>query len=153
MKIHTHDSAFAFMLVVIAVPAVLVGVLTVSAASEISPVSKSTYHQLFELRSFRLQQRLNRQDTVPASATESHPAAKTVPPCVPVDADAQAEVEVKRHLIFEDLNMQQREVLRMQLRIGGCPQDAEPEYKALCESMLKRQVAPETKAGLKHPEQ
>lgn len=154
MKHNPQDSMFAFMLVAIAVPTVLVGVLTVSAASDVSVEAKSTYHELFNLRSFRIQQRMNRQSQ-PASTVESetHPAAKTLAPCAPTDTSTTKTEKPARPLIFEDLDMHQRETLRKQLRIGGCPQDVDPAYRQLCESLLKKQKRPETKAGLKHPEQ
>ncbi len=157
MKNHSQDSMFAFVLVTIAVPTVLVGVLTVSAASELSPVTKSTYHQLFNVRSFRLRQRELHLDAVPVPAADadmSHPAAIDLKPCDPAGSVVEkTKTQSPRPLIFEDLDRLQRETLRMQLRIGGCPQDALPAYKQLCESMLKQQKSPETKTGLRHPEQ
>lgn len=144
---------FAFMLVAIAVPTVLVGVLTVSAASDTLPETKSTYHELFDLRSFRIQQRMNRMNQSAVTLEEeTHPAAKALVPCAPVETMTSTE-KPARPLIFEDLDMIQRETLRKQLRIGGCPQDADPAYRLLCETLLKKQKQPETKTGLKHPQQ
>lgn len=150
MKIHTHDSAFAFLLVAIAVPTVLIGVLTVSAASELSPIYKSTSHELFDLQSFRSLRRMIHQDAVPSVevAPESHPAATSSEQGIEDDVE-----EKSRPLIFEDLDMLKREELRKQLRVGGCPQEAAQDYKELCESMLKKQNVRETMTGLRHPQQ
>lgn len=153
MKNHSQNSMFALMLVSIAVPTVALGVVAASAASEISPSTKSTNHDLFELRSFRLQQRLRTQEAVvpSASAEPVHPAAPTVP-CAPAE-EAETETAPENRLIYEDLTMPQREVLRKQLRIGGCPQDVLPGYRELCETLLKQQRNAETKTGLTNPNQ
>ncbi|MBP7114310.1 MAG: hypothetical protein KBA40_02540 [Candidatus Peribacteraceae bacterium] len=154
MKNQSQHSMFALMLVSIAVPTVVLGVVAVSAASDISPVTKSTNHELFELRSFRLQQRLRTQDSVvPASSAEPARRAAPTVPCASDTEVTETEEASESPLIFEDLSMTQREILRKQLRIGGCPQDVLPGYRQLCESLLKQQQTLEAKTGLTNPHQ
>jgi len=154
MKHHSQHSMFALMLVSIAVPTVVLGVVAASAASEISPVAKSMNHELFELRSFRLQQRLRTQDAViPAALAEpARPAAPTMP-CAPDAVSVESDASEEHPLILEDLTITQREILRKQLRIGGCPQNVLPGYRELCETLLRQQQSPESRAGLANPNQ
>lgn len=155
-KKYPHNSFLAFLLVAIAIPTVLVGIITVSAATEQSLLAvQSTNFDLFDGKTFLLHRRAIRQDIilVPEEETsdEVHPAA-SVKPCDPAPADAAVEA-TPRALSYEDLSLVERATLNKQLRIGGCPQDVLPGYQALCESMLKKQKRPEIKTGLRHPAQ
>lgn len=153
-KPHSHSS-FAMVLVTIAVPTVALGIAVTSAASEINTAPRSQQFDLFNPASFRLQKRQNRMYTpvtAPASEETTHPAAPAVKPC-DTQASSSSSSSAPEKLRFADLTSEQRETLRRQLRIGGCPQDADPAYRALCEMMLKQQKPKEYIPGLKHPEQ
>lgn len=152
MKKKNQRSSFAMVLVTIAVPTVALGIAVTSAASEINTEPRSQQFELFNIDQFRF---LKREIRMSAPATPSsdavHPAA-TVKPCDSVD-ETSSSSSASAVLTVQDLTTSQRETLRRQLRIGGCPQDADPAYKALCESLLKQQKPKEYLKGLKHPEQ
>ena len=87
--------------------------------------------------------------TVSSSATSSQPA---LPPCNPAATSSVPSAEAPVHdaaLQLQDLDAQQQRDLRMQLRIGGCPFDALPGYRELCESLLKDQQRSEPPVSLK----
>lgn len=154
MKTHKRESLFAFALVALAVPTTLLGVAAVSAASELNN-PKSTQFELFDADKFRILRRKAREDRgTPVKSETKHEAPKTLVPCEPSSEDnGETATETEAKLRYDDLSDVEKDALRKQLRIGGCPQDALPGYKALCEAMLKTQEAKKPLKGLKHPSQ
>jgi hypothetical protein len=61
--------------------------------------------------------------------------------------------EIVAPLTFDALSQYEQQTLRNQLRSGGCPQEADVRYLALCESMLKELTLPSPRAGLANPNQ
>ncbi len=150
MKTPKIESLYAFALVALVVPSVLFGVVLVSAASEINN-PKSTNFQLFDESEFRQLRREVRKEIVPIVTTKEEPTLHLAAPCDP--AKSAMPIQEEKSLRYQDLSSTEREALRLQLRIGGCPQQADPGYKALCESMLKTQEAKKSLKGLRHPSQ
>ncbi len=145
MKKHAsgHPGAFALTLVTLAVPLTLIGAFVTSAASSDSDSNpRSLQYELFDLKSFRLQQRSNRTYRSLPDGMTVHPAA--------ADEFLNAK-SGSGELTYADLSPSERETLRLQLRIGGCPQEALPAYRRLCEKMLKSRPHPAAREGLKSP--
>jgi hypothetical protein len=151
MKKKSSYSAITLALTAAIAPAVLVGMLTVSAASESSSDTKSTYHNLFDAGEFRSLRRKVHEDVVPTHAAPTEEPA-TVNPCDSTATETETKA-TEPELTFEDLDMNTRRTLLMQLRIGGCPANALKGYKDLCEKMLKAQGAKKSMKGLVSPEQ
>ncbi len=140
MKKKTHSFAFANLLVLVAIPTVIVGMCTVSAKSE--PLGedynpKSLQFELFEPRFFRIIQRDTREEIMNRTTEDEETVEKK-------------EEDVPTAMSIDGLTETQRDVLRMQLRIGGCPQDVDVGYRLLCESLLKQREKPETMEGWKN---
>lgn len=151
MKKMQKESFVAFALVALAVPVTLLGVAAVSAASGLRDV-QSMHFELFDADEFRQLQREVHADTPDAVTEEDEMETETLNPCDPVQ-EARPVKEEEKPLLYQDLSSTEREALRIQLRIGGCPTDVLPGYKALCERLLKYQVQRETMEGLKSPQQ
>lgn len=138
-----HGGVFALTLVTVAIPLTVLGALVTSAASSDSDSNpRSLQYEFFDLRSFRLQQRSNHTYEPAPSSVTVHPAA--------ADQFLHA-ASGSGALKYSDLSASERETLRLQLRIGGCPQDALPGYRMLCEKMLKARPHPAVREGLKSP--
>lgn len=145
MKKKTHSFAFANLLVLVAIPTVVLGMTVVSAKSE--PLGedynpKSLQFELFEPRFFRIIQRDNRENIMNEFMRSASPAEDAVV--------KEEEEEVPTAMSIDGLTETQRNVLRMQLRIGGCPQDVDVGYRLLCESLLRMREHPETREGWKN---
>lgn len=125
-------------LISIAVPTVFFGIAMTTAESY-NP--KSINYDLFNQHTFRTHVRNvhSLSDQKPSTASNSvHTAA-------PESGSGD--------LTFNDLTVSQRDTLRKQLRIGGCPQDVDAAYRKLCESLLKKRQQPVLRQGLRNPNQ
>lgn len=102
---------------------------------------------LFDAVEFRKAHRMryNSSASVPASSARSS-VSSSLPPCAAPEAssteDADSSVSSSAAMLrYDDLTSNEKNELRKQIRIGGCPYDVLPGYRELCELMLKQHQA------------
>ncbi len=151
--------SFALALIAIVAPILAAGI-TPSFAEEpevpsTDPVmrqSSYTGYDLFDPAKYLLKRRMHEAAPEQQSSTSSSAASEaTVSPCG--TSASASSVSVKKQLTMGDLTSTERDTLRKQLRNRACPQEADSDYKALCERMLKQLPARESLDGLKNPNQ
>lgn len=159
-KKSSRSSRHSFALAIVAIAAPLLAAGVVPSYANTPRALQQGHASLFQpknydQRSFRIMHRLRNMDETPVQEILKPAApAKKLRPCDEVEVqEAEIDATEQKHLLlFEELGGEQRETLRRQLRNHACPQNADADYKALCERMLRGQKL-ETKTGLSNPEQ
>ena len=118
---------------------------------------RSLQYDLFDAQEFvqmRRERRIPVGDVVPA-ASENAPeqTSSSVAPCDQTQSSSSQPVSQILDY-YSQLSDTQRRDLRLQLRIGACPFDADTQYRLLCEAMLKAQtLIHQVQVGPRNPQQ
>ncbi len=154
------------LLIAVAVILVCVGIAQTVARSSAKALLEvrdplSTGHDLFnpeefirlrrESRSTHINEAIDQLRT-PASSSESFETSSSASSELSSVVSSEAAAAMQPFTL-QDLSPSAQQVLRNQLRSGGCPQEADVRYLALCKSLLDEQSHPAPQAGLANPDQ
>lgn len=156
MKKHTHEPYLSIAVALVAFATFGIGAIETYATGDRHDY-KSMHQDLFKVREFReLRRKVHAEEQGLAVPPKAPVLPKTPAAKVPCDVEGSEALPVKpaaKSWNYEELPISEKATLREQLRTGGCPQDALPGYRELCEELLAKQKRPKPMRGLKNSEE